>query len=427
MVQPMRPTVAADPEDDATLDRAPVAPRAPIADPVAPERDGHDPSTEPTPVADVAPARAETDDQVASPPRQSPPQLEAVAAGDPFTDRTLAVVIEDVTKRFDDQVAVDGLTISVPRGSILGLIGPSGAGKTTTVRLLTGALKPTSGRLSVLGEDPTRFRRQTRERIGYMPQLFTLYPDLTARENVDFVASLFGLLFFRRRRRVREVLELVELWDTRGRRAGDLSGGMQRRLELASALVHEPSLLFLDEPTAGLDPLLRAKVWDELHRQKELGRTLLVTTQYVNEAEACDAVALIANGRLVALASPDDLRRQATGGDVIEVETGAPFDAIRASLPMVNSVTQQGSRNFRVVVDDAGEATPIVVEAINAADGEVVSAREYRPTFDEVFATLVERDQARQETVAVSGEPARTVGSQSPPDHGATSTKDGGR
>ena len=137
-----------------------------------------------------------------------------------------------------------------------------------------------------------------------MPQLFTLYPDLTAHENVDFVASLFGMLFRRRRRRTREVLELVDLWEARDRRAGELSGGMQRRLELACALVHEPALLFLDEPTAGIDPLLRTRIWEELHRLRAEGRTLLVTTQYVGEAELCDIVALIADGRLVAFGTP---------------------------------------------------------------------------------------------------------------------------
>ena len=169
-----------------------------------------------------------------------------------------------------------------------------------------------------------------------MPQSFTLYPDLTVRENVDFVASLFGMLWRSRRRRTREVLELVDLWDVRGRRAGRLSGGMQRRLELACALVHDPALLFLDEPTAGIDPLLRGRVWDELHRLRDEGRTLLVTTQYVNEAESCDQVALIAEGRLIALATPDELRRLAVGGDVIEIETAARFDGMAlAELPFV--------------------------------------------------------------------------------------------
>ncbi|HVL53646.1 MAG TPA: ABC transporter ATP-binding protein [Vitreimonas sp.] len=317
----------------------------------------------------------------------------AVASG---TSRDEMLRMEDATIRFGDQVGIQDVSLSVPRGTILGIIGPSGAGKTTTIRLLTGSLEPTKGRVRVLGEDPRRFHRRTRERIGYMPQQFTLYPDLTAGENVDFVASLFGLLWFRRRRRVKEVLQLVELWDARGRRASNLSGGMQRRLELASALVHEPELLFLDEPTAGIDPLLRARIWDELHRLKDAGRTLLVTTQYVNEAEECDQVALVAQGRLAALATPDELRRQATGGDVIEVETAGPFEGSSLlGLASVRTVTQVSPQSFRVVVDDAGVATPSVVDAIGDAGGDVVTAREYRLSFDEIFAELVGRNQRR--------------------------------
>ncbi len=306
---------------------------------------------------------------------------------------TAAVLVEGVTKRFGDLVAVDDISLTVRPGTILGVIGPSGAGKTTVVRMLTGALEPTSGTLRVLDENPRKFHRRTRERIGYMPQLFSLYPDLTARENVDFVASLFGMLFFRRHRRVREVLELVELWPARGRRASDLSGGMQRRLELASALVHDPKLLFLDEPTTGIDPILRAKIWEELQRLRDDGRTMLVTTQYLAEAEMCDHVALIANGRLVAHATPGDLRREAIGGDMVDVETVRAFDGTTlAELPNVVQVQQAGPRALRIVVDDAGSATPLVVDAIEERGGEVESAREHRPTFDEIFAELVRRD-----------------------------------
>ena len=169
---------------------------------------------------------------------------------------------------------------------------------------------------------------------------------------------------------------------------------MQRRLELACALVHDPALLFLDEPTAGIDPLLRAKVWEELHRLRADGRTMIVTTQYVNEAESCDMVALIANGRLLALATPDDLRRQAVGGDVVVVETAALFDGeLLTGLPFVRHVRQDGSRQVTVVVDDAGTAMPDVVEAVKSRGGEVVSAREERPSFDDVFAALVQRDE----------------------------------
>jgi ABC-2 type transport system ATP-binding protein len=303
-----------------------------------------------------------------------------------------AVIIDRASKRFGDDVAVDGISLSVAAATIVGIIGPSGAGKTTLVRLMTGALAPTNGEIRVMGEDPRRFRRRTRERIGYMPQSFALYPDLTARENVDFVASLFGLLWWRRRRRTRQVLELVDLWSVRDRRAGRLSGGMQRRLELASALVHDPAIAFLDEPTAGIDPLLRGRVWDELGRLRDAGRTLLVTTQYVNEAEACDAVLLISDGRVVASGTPIQLRRMALGGDVVMIDTTAPLDAtVLQRVPDVRRLEQRGPTEIRATVADASATLPDIVEAISAAGGEVATATEARPSFDEVFALLVER------------------------------------
>ena len=333
-------------------------------------------------------------DAPAAAPSDVPPEAAAPAAPSSSSapDESATIVVDHATKRFGDLVAVDDVALTVSEGTILGVIGPSGAGKTTVVRMLTGALAPTEGTVRVLGEDPRRFRRRTRQRIGYMPQLFSLYPDLSARENVDFIASLFGMLFRRRHRRSREVLELVDLWDARGRRASQLSGGMQRRLELACALVHEPNLLFLDEPTTGIDPLLRTRIWEELQRLRNDGRTLLVTTQYLSEAELCDHVALIANGRLVAHDTPERLRRTAIGGDLIDIETVAPFEASALSdLPLVVSSDQLGPRHFRVVVEDAGTATPLVVEAIGEHGGEVDSAREHRPTFDEIFAELVHR------------------------------------
>jgi ABC-2 type transport system ATP-binding protein len=333
-----------------------------------------------------------------------------------------AVVIDGVSVKFPDQLAIDDISMVVPTGAILGLIGPSGAGKTTTIRVLTGALVPTTGTATVLGEEPRHFRRQTRERIGYMPQSFTLYPDLTVRENVDFVGSLFGMLFRSRRRRTKEALQLVDLWDVRGRRAGHLSGGMQRRLELACALVHDPALLFLDEPTAGIDPILRSRVWTELHRLRDAGRTLIVTTQYVNEAESCDRVALIANGRLLALSTPDDLRREAVGGDVVVVETSALFDSdLLATLPFVRGVRQDGPRRLTVIVDNAGTALPDVVESVRSRGGEVVNAREERPSFDDVFAALVARDEkARAAAEPSDGGGRDRDGDRAPADNGAS-------
>jgi ABC-2 type transport system ATP-binding protein len=302
----------------------------------------------------------------------------------------LVVNIQEASRRFGEVVAVDNVTFGVARSAIVGVIGPSGAGKTTTIRLITGSLEPDEGVVRVLGENPRKFRRRTRERIGYMPQLFVLYPELTTRENVDFMAALFGIPAWRRGRRVNDVLELVDLADARNRRASQLSGGMQRRLELACALVHQPDLLILDEPTAGIDPLLRTRVWAELERLRQSGVTVVVTTQYVSEAEYCDAVALISEGQLVSYAPPADMRKMALGGEVFEVSTTQPFDA-RALPPIdgVVSIHQQGPSRVLVVAADAGLATPLVNDAIEQAGATVEYSREYRPTFDEVFAALV--------------------------------------
>ena len=323
-----------------------------------------------------------------------------------------AVVLEHVSRRFGMVVALQDVSLTMARGSIVGIIGPSGAGKTTAIRMITGSLAPDSGSARVLGENPLRFRRRTREAIGYMPQLFVLYPELTARENVDFSAALYGIPPWRRAERVADVLGFVELWDARDRRASELSGGMQRRLELACALVHEPALLILDEPTAGIDPVLRTKVWSELERLRKSGVTVIVTTQYVGEAEYCDRVALISDGELLAYATPLDLRRQALGGEVIELGTRLPFEA--SALPPVEgvvSVRQVSPRQIFVVADNAGLATPKVVDAVEQAGGSVEYSREHRPNFDEVFTALVT---AHQEGAAGPTTTARLLAAARP-------------
>jgi ABC-2 type transport system ATP-binding protein len=325
------------------------------------------------------------------------PRSDPREAGDP------AAALIGVSRRFDDVTVLRDVSFAVRPGQLVGVIGPSGAGKTTAVRILTGAIRPSAGTARVLGEDPTRLSPHTRERIGFMPQHLALYEDLTASENLDFVASLFGLLWFRRRRRIREILKLFELWDARSRRAGDLSGGMQRRVQLAAALVHDPDLVFLDEPTAGIDPILRQTIWTELRRRRDRGTTLLVTTQLIVEAEECDSVALIAEGRVAAFAPPEELRRQAFGGEVLEVETEGILDgAALASDAIVGSVRQVGPRTVHIVVEDAASAIPPIIEAVEATGATVASIREFRPSFDQVFAALVQdaRADARSGGVA---------------------------
>jgi ABC-2 type transport system ATP-binding protein len=304
-----------------------------------------------------------------------------------------AALLEHVSKRFGAVEAVSDISFRVPRGALVGVIGPSGAGKTTTISLLTGNTAPTTGRLETLGEPPIRLSRSTRARIGLMPQELTLFGDLSASENVDFFGSLFGLLAGERRRRTEAVLRLLELWDIRGRRTSRLSGGQQRRVQLACALVHEPDLIFLDEPTTGIDPLLRWSVWQELLDLRDRGRTLVVTTQYVVDADHCDLVALIADGRLLAFAAPGDLRRSALNGEVVQVEVEGEWDARQLhSLPVVRRLHRLAPGRYWVVVDNAGRDTPDVMEAVRSSGVDVVSIREYRPSFDEVFATLVRRE-----------------------------------
>jgi ABC-2 type transport system ATP-binding protein len=344
---------------------------------------------------------------------------------DAAIEAEVAVRMAGVTRRFNDTVAVDALDMVIPRGSVVGVIGPSGSGKTTTIRMITGSLGPTEGTVEVLGENPSTFRRSTRERIGYMPQLFSLYPDLTVGENVDFAAAIYGLLFWRRWRRRRAVLELVDLWDVRRRRAGKLSGGMQRRLELAASLVHEPDLLILDEPTAGVDPILRRTVWDEIHRVRDRGVTSIVTTQYVTEAEECNAVALISGGRLIAFGPPDQLRHDALGGDVVEVTMSGIFDAATLARPDgIRGLRQTGPKTFELIVDDAGTASAEMVQSMGAEGVQVESVREIRPTFEDVFAHLVERDRATREAEGDEGDVATRDAARDAARRDATGARD---
>jgi ABC-2 type transport system ATP-binding protein len=316
----------------------------------------------------------------------APTAATAMASGAPI------IWARDVSRVFDGKAAVSELGFEVMPGTILGVVGPSGSGKTTTIRMLTGTLGRTSGEIEVLGEDPMRFSRKIRGRIAYMPQLFSLYEDLSAQENVGFVAALYGIGPFRRGRRIKRALEVVDLLDARHTLARDLSGGMQRRLELACALVHDPEVLFVDEPTAGIDPLLRQSIWDELRRLRDEGRTLVVTTQYVSEAEYCDRVALIVDGELVALDAPEQLRQMVFGGDVLEVTTDRAVDPDQLTrLDGVENVTQPGPRTLVVTVTDAGSLTPRIVEALRTQGVTVTGAAEHQPTFDEVFTALVER------------------------------------
>ena len=303
--------------------------------------------------------------------------------------------VKELSKQFADQLVVDGVSFYVPHGTVFGFIGPSGCGKTTTVRMLTGIYRPTSGDVKVLSRTPGKFSRHDREKIGYMPQHFVLYPDLSVWENLRFAASVYGV-GAGRSKRMKELLEFVELWDHRNKRVSQISGGMQRRLSLAATLVHKPELLFLDEPTTGLDPVLRKKFWEHFHDLKEQGITMFVTTQYVSDAAYCDLVGMMVEGKLVALDTPEGLRRKALGGEVVTLRAIERIDYARiqglSMLPFVKRADRIGENEARITVDNAASAIPELMEWCSANDTEVESIQEFLPPYDDVFVALIHKE-----------------------------------
>lgn len=323
-----------------------------------------------------------------------------MAKRDTVNLRPNVIEMRNVYKQWGEKVGVHDMSLDVPQGNVFGLVGPSGCGKTTTIRMLTGVYAPTKGDLRVLGATPQTFDKRARERIGYMPQLFVLYPTLTVWENLNFVASLYGLGWFKRRKRLEELLEFVELTPARNTLAEKISGGMKRRLELACSLVHQPQLLFADEPTAGVDPVLRGKFWDGFRRLKTEGRTLVVTTQYVSEVEYCDQVAVMRAGRLLMVETPEGLRRRAFGGrEVIELHVDAEDErnarAILRQLPFVDDVRRPHNQpvgTLHIFVDNAGARIPEMIQQLGTDSSiDMRNAQEFKPPFDDVFIILMEQ------------------------------------
>ena len=305
----------------------------------------------------------------------------------------------NLTKSFDGVTAVDNLNLDIPHGSIFGFIGPSGCGKTTSVRLLLGIYTPDSGDIEVLQQSPQKFGRQERAQIGYMPQQFVLYPQLSVWENLSFAASLYGVPV-RRKARMQELLDLVELTGHEKKKAQNLSGGMQRRLSLAASIVHQPLLVFFDEPTAGIDPVLRQKFWAYFDQLREDGHTLFVTTQYVGEAAYCDYVGVMADGRLLMVDTPDGLRRRALGGEIIHLHTvqflnEADINALRKQPFVINGqVSRLRNHGIEILVEDASATVPVLLQWCQDKEIAVESASKHVPSFDDIFVQLIEQETA---------------------------------
>ena len=298
-------------------------------------------------------------------------------------------------KSFGGSEVIRGVDIDIEQGTILGLIGPSGCGKTTTVRLMTGLLEPSEGAATVFDTDAVALSASQRARIGYLPQTPALFPELSLDENLGFHASMYGMRL-RRRDRLDQLLEWVELAEHRKKRVVDASGGMQRRLALAAAFVHDPEVIFLDEPTAGIDPILRDKLWTRFRERAADGRTLVVTTQYVGEAGQCDQVGLLSDGELLLLDTPENLRRAAFDGEVVDVRLDRPLTddevADLGSEPFViGTIERTSPTGLRIVVDDATPAMQRLGDAISTCDATITDMDEHLVDYDEAFLRVVQR------------------------------------
>jgi daunorubicin resistance ABC transporter ATP-binding subunit len=303
-----------------------------------------------------------------------------------------AVEIEHLVKRFGNFTAVDDLSLRVEPGEIFGLLGPNGSGKTTTVNMVSGLSIPTSGQVRVMDYDLRTQTRQVRQVLGTVHQETALYEELSAWRNLDFHADLFGMTGPLKKARIEKMLDLVQLSDRKDSRVSTFSGGMKRRLALARALLHEPQLIYLDEPTLGVDVQSRRALWDYILDLQKQGKTVFITTNYLEEAEAlCSRIAIIDHGRLVSLGRLEELK-QKFGGSVVEIETGQPFTDLAGlrGMPGVQQVEQDGL--LLKVTSQVG--FQIVPQIINSAAlcCEIRNITVREPNLDEVFLRLTGTD-----------------------------------
>ncbi len=314
---------------------------------------------------------------------------------------TLVIETENLTRTFKNVVAVDGLDLQIQQGEIFGLVGPDGSGKTTTIRLLTAIMDPTEGWARVAGFDTVRQPEPIKQRIGYMAQRFNLYGDLSVWENLNFFADVFEMAGQERQERIERLLNFARLNEFRDRRAAHLSGGMQKKLALACTLIHTPQIIYLDEPTTGVDPVSRREFWDiltELHLQ---GITLVISTPYMDEAERCSRVGLMYEGQLIVCDSPENVKKMMRG-DLIALWPSDMRQAqvLLAGLDGVLEVQTYGDQ-LRLFVDDEVQTRVRIKTTLSAAQIDILEMRSTRPRMEEAFISLVQRRRAEEEHAEV--------------------------
>ena len=301
-----------------------------------------------------------------------------------------AIEVCGLTKRFGDFTAVDGISFDVARGEVFGLLGPNGAGKSTIIRMLCGILAPSAGEGRVAGHDIAREPEEVREHIGYMSQRFSLYLDLTVGENLEFYGGAYGVRGERLREREQWALEVAGLQEHEDRLAGELAAGWKQRLALVCALLHEPEVVFLDEPTAGADPISRRTFWQVIYDLAASGVTCVVTTHYMDEAERCDRVALIYGGRLTALDRPEALKEARPRGALLEVTCEPPGQALAVlrGSSAVEHARPYGAR-LHVTVSDPEQAAERVERILKAEGVRVDEVKAAEPSLEDVFVALI--------------------------------------
>jgi ABC-2 type transport system ATP-binding protein len=306
---------------------------------------------------------------------------------------TIAIEAVNLVKVFGGFRAVDGANLKVEEGTIFGLLGPNGAGKSTTIRLILGLLKPTSGYVKVFGISVEKNRKEVLKITGYMPQQFSLYEDLTVEENMRLYASMYGIKSKEANERIQQLMDEFNLREIRNRLAGKLSGGMKQRLALAVALIHNPKLLVVDEPTAGVDPPLRRYFWEKFRELKRRGVTILVTTHYMDEAENCDRIALMSGGRVAAEGTPLQIKRLAFGGDLVElVVEGDPRPKLINLDAQILEFEKDGSYSrLRLLVTDASEKLVLLTKNFEKEGIKVVRAYPVYVSLEDAFIRLTSR------------------------------------
>ena len=307
-----------------------------------------------------------------------------------------AVEVENLTKCFGAFCAVDRVSFSVRRGEIFGFLGPNGAGKSTTIRILCGLLKPSGGRALVGGLDVASVPEQVRKNIGYMSQKFSLYDDLTVEENLNFFSGIYSVPRALRNERKDHALSMAGLTERRGATTRTLAGGWKQRLALGCAILHRPPILFLDEPTSGVDPIARRAFWALIYELSDAGHTIFVSTHYMDEAEYCHRLALMYRGKIIALGAPEELKSAMQSQSLMNLESSDPLGSMRAleKEPGIMDVAVFGS-GLHVTVADPAEATRRISQALAAVGIRIHSLEVISPAMEDVFVARIEAEEQK--------------------------------